>query len=105
MAHRLYGIKIHSYHAQIVAFKPIVGWMKEVGSDLFKKAPFVFSHTPSEGDACFMTLFFEHHLARERLTPDFWEGIPSLKDLAEKPLLAHVHKSHLTFCQKTINDS
>jgi hypothetical protein len=102
MAHRLYGIKIHSYHAQIVAFKPIVGWMKEVGSDLFKKAPFVFSHTPSEGDACFMTLFFEHHLARERLTPDFWEGIPSLKDLAEKPLLAHVHKSHLTFCQKTI---
>jgi len=104
LAYHLYGIKTHAYQASNTVFTPIVEWMKDVRADICHKAPFVFSQQEGLLDPCFLTVFFERHVARERLAPDFWKGMPSLKTLAQTSLLEYVHSKHIRLCQKTIDD-
>lgn len=84
-------------------FHPITAWMQSVSTGLTKHSPYRYlSKLDPMNSGTLTTLFFERHVARERLVPDFWKDIPALKTLAQTPMLHWVKEEHERLCQQQV---
>lgn len=103
--HKSYTLETHRVWGHGSIFHAITAWMQEVAQQLRKKSPYacVSSDQKIEGKRM-TTMFFERHVARERLVPDFWKDIPALKTLAQTPMLHWVKAKHERLCHQEMQE-
>lgn len=96
------GLSYHLLHPVGQIFQHLTDWMSEVWRGVFQDLSYVLVTEPVPNIRHFVTVFFEQHMARERLNPDFWSHIPEVQSFAHTALEEATAKSCHTFCQKKI---
>ena len=101
--HKTQALDTQRMWGQGSIFHPMTSWMQQVSTRLNKSSPYrYFSNLEPMNSCTLTTLFFERHVARERLVPDFWKDIPALKTLAQTPMLHWVKEEHERLCQAQV---
>jgi hypothetical protein len=97
------NMRIHRMWGEGTIFHGITAWMEKIFQKIAKNAPYsCISRGETRPQPTITTLFFERHVARERLVPDFWKDLPQLKTLAQTPMLYWVKERHEHICQQEI---
>lgn len=107
------GIHHHCFQGSGPIFRALIGWMIqtrryfEQGNLCSLRTSYLDLDDESQGqqyheDLCFFTKFFEHHMAREQIDPDFWKDVPLVYELARMPMLSWITQCHQVSCQKFI---
>lgn len=107
------GIYHHCFQGSGPIFRALIGWMVQIRryferGHLSALQTFFLNlddETHSQNlqqHLCFFTKFFEHHMAREQIDPDFWKDVPMVHELARMPMLSWIAQSHQVSCQRLI---
>ena len=107
------GIYHHCFQGSGPIFRALIGWMIQIRRYFERGYPFSLytsfadldDETQSQNtrqNLCFFTKFFEHHMAREQIDPDFWQDVPLVYELARMPMLSWIAQCHQVSCQKLI---
>jgi hypothetical protein len=97
------NMRFHRMWGQGTIFHAITEWMEKTFEKITKNSPYrCISSAEKMTEAGVTTIFFERHVARERLVPDFWKDLPRLKTLAQTPMLYWAKEHHDLVCQQEI---
>jgi glucose-6-phosphate isomerase len=101
--HKAHAMQVHRIWGHGAIFHSITAWMEKSSRQLLKNAPYRWvSSSEKMKSLTLTTLFFERHVARERLVPDFWKDLPQLRTLAQTPMLHWVKERHEGLCHQEI---
>jgi hypothetical protein len=97
-------IHTHRLWGEGLIFQSITDWMQNSFAQIATNSPYrCVSGFDNAPEARVSTVFFERHVARERLVPDFWKDLPQLKTLAQTPMLHWVKDRHEKICQNALD--
>jgi len=100
---KTHAIETHRFWGHGTIFHAITAWMQKTSEKLAKNGAYRCLSSPDAAvKVGLTTMFFERHVARERLVPDFWKDIPALKTLAQTPMLHWVKENHENLCQQDV---
>jgi hypothetical protein len=99
-----YGLSCHLLHPVGQVFHYLTLWMRQLWGTFLKEPPYSLVTEPVHNARHFVTVFFEQHVARERLNPDFWSHIPEVRSFAHTALEEATTKSCDAFCSKKIQE-